>query len=100
MVALTTPRKPFATRFESYKAQREAMPDELKPQIKTVKELLELMGFIILKMPGWEGDDLMGSVKEKAKPDFGIFWSLPHLDMLQLVDEKLYSFNPGGELPI
>ncbi len=95
VVAFDHPQKTFRHEIrESYKAQREAMPDELKPQIKMVKELLELMGFIILEMPGWEGDDLMGSVKEKAKPDFRVFLVTSDLDMLQLVDERTVLLQP------
>ncbi len=93
---LTIPKRPFAMSYRKakYKAQREAMPDELKPQIETVKELLELMGFVILEMPGWEGDDLMGTVKEKAKPDFQVLLVTSDLDMLQLLDERTVLLQP------
>ena len=95
VVVFDHPQKTFRHELqESYKAQREAMPDELKPQIETVKELLELMGFVILEMPGWEGDDLMGTVKEKAKPDFQVLLVTSDLDMLQLLDERTVLLQP------
>lgn len=95
VVAFDHPQKTFRHQLqESYKAQRKPMPDELKPQIGVVKELLGLMNFVVLEMPGWEGDDLMGSVKEKAKSDFQIFLVTSDLDMLQLLDEKTLLLQP------
>ncbi len=52
------------------------------------------MGFVILEMPGWEGDDLMGTVKEKAKPDFQVLLVTSDLDMLQLLDERTVLLQP------
>lgn len=95
VVAFDHPQKTFRHQLqESYKAQRKPMPDELKPQIEVVKELVELMNFVVLEMPGWEGDDLMGSVKEKTKSDFQIFLVTSDLDMLQLLDEKTLLLQP------
>ncbi|HXL02606.1 MAG TPA: 5'-3' exonuclease H3TH domain-containing protein [Candidatus Atribacteria bacterium] len=95
VVAFDHPQKTFRHELqESYKAQRKPMPDELKPQIGIVKELLELMGFVILEMPGWEGDDLMGSVKEKVKSDFQVLLVTSDLDMLQLLDERTVLLQP------
>ncbi len=95
IVAFDHPQKTFRHQLqESYKAQRKPMPDELKPQIEIVKELLKLMNFGVLEMPGWEGDDLMGSVKERASSDFQIFLVTSDLDMLQLLDEKTLLLQP------
>ena len=49
-------------RFAEYKAGRAPTPDEMKSQIDTVKELLTLMGVPILIKPGYEADDILGTV--------------------------------------
>ncbi len=46
----------------SYKAQRPHMDDELRCQFPVVEKLLEAMRIPVVKVPGWEGDDILGTV--------------------------------------
>ena len=48
--------------LEQYKAQRPPMDNELRVQFPIMEELLEAMGIPVVKMPGWEGDDILGTV--------------------------------------
>ncbi len=48
--------------LEQYKAQRPPMDDDLRVQFPVVEKLLESMDIPIVKMPGWEGDDILGTV--------------------------------------
>ncbi|MDO4290451.1 MAG: DNA polymerase I [Eggerthellaceae bacterium] len=46
----------------TYKAQRPPMDEELRVQFPVIEELLESMGVPVVKVPGWEGDDILGTV--------------------------------------
>ena len=48
--------------FESYKAQRKGMPDELKQQMPVLKDVLSAMNIKMLELEGYEADDIIGTV--------------------------------------
>ena len=48
--------------MEQYKAQRPHMDEELRVQFPIMEELLQSMGIPVVKVPGWEGDDILGTV--------------------------------------
>jgi len=48
--------------MEQYKAQRPPMDDELRVQFPVMESLLEAMNIPVVKVPGWEGDDILGTV--------------------------------------
>ncbi|MGE4549239.1 MAG: DNA polymerase I [Intestinibacillus sp.] len=52
--------------FEGYKAQRKGMPDELAVQLPVLKEVLDAMGVTRCELPGYEADDLIGTISRKA----------------------------------
>ena len=48
--------------LEQYKAQRPPMDDDLKVQFPIIEELLEAMDVPVVRIKGWEGDDILGTV--------------------------------------
>ena len=52
--------------FEEYKAGRSPMPEELVPQFPLIKELLTAMGVGVISLPGYEADDLLGTISRIA----------------------------------
>ena len=48
--------------LEQYKAQRPPMDDELRVQFPVMEELLGALNVPVVKVPGWEGDDVLGTV--------------------------------------
>ena len=52
--------------LEQYKAQRPPMDDELRVQFPLVEEILESMNIPVVKVPGWEGDDILGTISARA----------------------------------
>ena len=54
------------TMDEEYKGTRKPMPEELRPQLKTVRELLGAMRIRICEMEGYEADDLLGTASKLA----------------------------------
>lgn len=48
--------------LEQYKAQRPPMDEELKAQFPVIENLLAAMNVPVVALPGWEGDDILGTV--------------------------------------
>ena len=48
--------------LEQYKAQRPPMDPDLKAQFPIIEELLESMNVPVIRIPGWEGDDILGTI--------------------------------------
>lgn len=84
--------------FEEYKAQREEMPEDIDQAIPNVKRLAEAFRIPVLEAPGYEADDIIGTLAkraENAKEDYEIYMVTPDKDFAQLVSEKTYMFKPG-----
>ena len=52
--------------YPEYKAQRESMPRELKEQLESIDQLVEEHDFPILRVEGYEADDVIGTLTEQA----------------------------------
>ena len=52
---------------EQYKAQRKPMDNELRVQFPIIEEMLESMGIPVVKVEGWEGDDVLGTIADKCE---------------------------------
>ena len=75
-----------ADRYEGYKATRRPTPDDLRDQFPIVRETLAAFGIPIYEMPGYEADDLIGSLSRQAElRDLETIIVSGDLDMLQLV---------------
>ncbi len=75
--------------FPDYKGQRPKMGDDLIPQIERAHELYNQFGIKTLERPGFEADDVIGSVanKFKGEKDLVVIILSGDLDMLQLVED-------------
>ena len=73
--------------YDGYKATRKGMPEELRPQVPILKELLDLMGIPRLEAEGFEADDILGTEAAAcaARGDDCIL-ATGDRDSLQLVD--------------
>ena len=74
--------------FEAYKAQRVKQPDELYAQIPMVKDVLAGFHVPVFEMPGFEADDVIGTLSKKAPKDAEVIIVTGDRDTLQLVDER------------
>jgi len=85
--------------FEKYKAKREPMPDELSMQLPYVRRLCEAMRLPILELDGYEADDIIGCLAQKAaKENLDVLLITNDKDMMQLVDGnvRVLRTGPGG----
>ncbi|MBU4320494.1 MAG: DNA polymerase I [Nitrospinae bacterium] len=81
--------------FKEYKAQRPETPNELVQQLPHIREMIAAFNITIFEMPGYEADDLIGTIaKEAAKKRSNVFIVTADKDMLQLVDENIKIYDP------
>lgn len=82
--------------FPEYKAQREEMPEDLRAAIPNVVRMLEAFSIPVLKLDGYEADDIIGTLATRAeKEDFETFMVTPDKDFSQLVSDKIFLYRPG-----
>ena len=75
--------------YPEYKAGRAPMPEELRPQFPLIKEILQAMGIGVISLPGFEADDLLGTVARQANArDIEAMLVTGDRDALQLVSEN------------
>ncbi|MEX1014490.1 MAG: DNA polymerase [Candidatus Paceibacterota bacterium] len=91
VAAFDTPEKTFRKKmFDEYKAHRPKAPDELIEQIIEAEKLFKKFGIKVLKKPGFEADDVIGTLVEKLKnlKNLKINILTGDLDTLQLIDNS------------
>ncbi|MGH9500979.1 MAG: DNA polymerase I [Terriglobales bacterium] len=81
--------------YHGYKANRSEMPGDLAQQIPYIRRALQAYGIPILEMPGYEADDVIGTLARKAaEKSHPVYVVSSDKDMLQLVDERVQVLNP------
>jgi len=89
-VAFDKGRKVFRhEEFEEYKAKRKGMPEELRPQMNIIKDILKAMNVAIFEQEGYEADDLIGTMAKWAeKQGWETLVVTGDRDALQLISEQ------------
>jgi DNA polymerase I len=81
--------------YKEYKANRSEMPGELAQQIPYIRRALEAYRIPILEMPGYEADDVIGTLAAKAVVEGrDVYVVSSDKDMLQLVNDHVLVLNP------
>jgi DNA polymerase-1 len=82
--------------FEAYKAQREEMPEDIRSMIQPIKRIVEAFNVPILEVPGFEADDVVGTIAKIAdQRGFITYMMTPDKDYCQLVTETAFIYKPG-----
>ncbi|MDN4011277.1 DNA polymerase I [Chryseobacterium gambrini] len=82
--------------FSDYKANRSETPEAIKNAIPYIHRILEAMHIPILGVPGYEADDVIGTIACKAeKEGYTTFMVTPDKDFAQLVTDKIKIYKPG-----
>ena len=85
--------------YPEYKATRAKMPEDLRPQMARIRQLVDAFNIPRLEMEGYEADDVLGSVACKsADQGFGVKIITGDRDLLQLVTERIVVNLPGKNL--
>ena len=81
--------------FEQYKAQRQETPEDIRWAVPRIKQILQAMNVPILEVPGYEADDVIGTIAHKAeKEGFEVYMATPDKDYGQLVTEHIFMYRP------
>ncbi|MFM2049514.1 MAG: polymerase, partial [Pseudomonadota bacterium] len=76
--------------YPEYKAHRDPMPDDLRSQIAPIHEVVRLLGWTVLDVPGVEADDVIGTLAATAaRQGIEVIVSSGDKDLAQLVDEHI-----------
>src|ERR671925_291204 len=84
--------------FPAYKGTRAKMPDDLTPQIKRIREMIDAFNIPRLEMQGYEADDVLGSIaRSAAQQGLGVKIITGDRDLLQLVNERTAVYLAGDD---
>ena len=99
ITAFDPPKKSFRFRlFPEYKAKRQKMPDDLRPQIEEIKNMLSELGIKRIEHEDYEADDVLGTIASKySSGDIEVVLVTGDKDAYQLVNEnvKIYANKKG-----
>ena len=83
--------------YDLYKANREAMPEELVSQLDYIDKMINAMNIPILKKPGFEADDIMGTLSVSASDkNIDTYLVTGDKDLMQTVTDNVFLYSSGN----
>lgn len=87
-----------AAEHSFYKANREAMPEDIQYAIPYIREIIKAFKIPMLECDGYEADDVIGTIaKQKEKDGHVIYMVTPDKDYAQLVSPNIFIYKPGRQ---
>jgi len=81
--------------YGGYKANRQAMPEDLAQQVPYIRRALEAYRIPILQSVGYEADDVIGTLaRQAAESSYFVYVVSSDKDMMQLVNDDVHVLNP------
>ena len=81
--------------YEQYKAQREETPEDIRLSVPIIKEIITAFRIPILEVPGYEADDVIGTLATTAgSRGIDTYMMTPDKDYGQLVSEHVFMYRP------
>ncbi|MFO7447737.1 MAG: DNA polymerase I, partial [Ignavibacteriaceae bacterium] len=85
-------------RYEGYKSSRAEMPDDMRPQLERIKQVIHAMHIPLYIIDKYEADDIIGTAVCKAEEQgYESFVITPDKDFNQLITDKVKVIRPGGK---
>lgn len=83
--------------FDGYKANRDATPEDIIYAAPIIKDILRAMRIPVLEVPGYEADDVIGTLSHRACSEhcFSTYMVTPDKDYGQLVNSCTYMYKPA-----
>ncbi len=82
--------------FPAYKANREEQPEDIQVATPVIKQLAQAFRIPVLEKPGYEADDLIGTLaKQAARDGFEVYMVTPDKDFAQVVEPNIYLMKPA-----
>jgi DNA polymerase I len=96
-VVFDTPQPTFRHEmYTAYKATRDETPEDIKKAVPYIKRLIEAYKIPVIQCPGYEADDVIGTLARKAsEKGFQTYMMTPDKDFAQLVSENIFMFKPS-----
>ena len=96
-VVFDTPSPTFRhLMFKEYKANRDETPEDIRKAVPYIRRLIEAYRIPILECPGYEADDVIGTLSGKAAGmGFQTFMMTPDKDFAQLVSDNVFMYKPS-----
>ncbi|GAA4002630.1 DNA polymerase I [Hymenobacter fastidiosus] len=97
-VAFDGPKKTFRhEQFAAYKAQRQAMPEDIGTALPYIKQIIQAFDIPILILDGFEADDVIGTLAQRAEAHGfeEIYMMTPDKDYCQLVTDRIKIYRPA-----
>lgn len=80
--------------YAEYKGTRKPMPDDLRAQVDTIKNIITAMGLPIISVKGVEADDVLGSYAVKAAGDgYQVYLATGDKDLASMVNDSIFIVN-------
>ena len=81
--------------YEQYKAQRPETPEDIKKAVPVIKQLLGAMNIPVLEVPGFEADDVIGTLSKRGEEaGYEVYMATPDKDYGQLVTDHVFMYRP------
>lgn len=82
--------------YPEYKAQRDKQPEDITAAIPYIKEILAAYRIPVLEVPGYEADDVIGTLSRMAESDgYDTYMMTPDKDYGQLVTDRVWMYRPS-----
>jgi DNA polymerase-1 len=96
-VVFDTPTPTFRHEmFKEYKANRDETPEDIKKAVPYIKRLIEAYRIPVIDCPGFEADDVIGTLARKASSSgFKTYMVTPDKDFAQLVSDRVFMMKPS-----
>ena len=81
--------------YEQYKAQRPETPEDIRKAVPVIKQILEAMNIPVLEVPGFEADDVIGTLSQQGEQaGYEVYMATPDKDYGQLVSDHVFMYRP------
>lgn len=96
-VVFDTPSPTFRHEmYKEYKANRDETPEDIKKAVPYIKRLIEAYKIPVIDCPGYEADDVIGTLSRQAsEKGFITYMMTPDKDFAQLVSRNVFMFKPS-----
>lgn len=82
--------------YKEYKANRDETPEDIKTAVPYIKRLIEAYRIPVIDYPGFEADDVIGTLAKKASArGFTTYMMTPDKDFAQLVSGNIFMYKPS-----
>ncbi len=82
--------------YSDYKANRDATPEDIKLSVPYIKRLIHAFRIPVLELPGYEADDVIGTLAKKAEREgYTTYMMTPDKDFAQLVSPNIFMYKPA-----